>query len=122
MNPSEAKAELGEALFLDVREPYEWDSGHLEGSLHIPIREIAERVDELDSSRKVVVICQVGQRSDLVANWLNEQGFDAHNLEGGLVAWIGAGLPLVSSADDDGQVIDGWARDFSGVRLDPDSG
>ena len=122
MNPSEAKAELGEALFLDVREPYEWDSGHLEGSLHIPIGQIAERVDELDSSRKVVVVCQVGQRSELVANWLSEQGFDAHNLEGGLVAWMGAGLPLVSSTDDGGQVIDGWARDLSGNTLDPDSG
>lgn len=122
MNPSEAKAALGEALFLDVREPYEWDSGHLEESLHIPIAQITERVDELDSSRKVVVVCQVGQRSELVANWLSEQGFDAHNLEGGLVAWKSAGLPLVTSGEDGGQVIDGWARDLSGNRLNPDSG
>lgn len=121
MNPSEAKAVVGDALFVDVREPYEWDSGHLEGSIHIPIGQITQRVDEIDSSRKVVVVCQVGQRSELVANWLSEQGFDAHNLEGGLAAWTGKGLPLVSSADRGGEVIDGWARDLTGNRLNPDS-
>jgi rhodanese-related sulfurtransferase len=122
MNPHEAKAELGDALFLDVREPYEWDSGHVEGSLHIPIGQLNERVDELDSARKVVVVCQVGQRSELVANWLSEQGFDAHNLEGGLVAWITEGLPLITSTDGGGEVIDGWARDLTGKRLNPDPG
>ena len=71
MKPDEAKALLGKALFLDVREPYEWDAGHVEGSLHIPISEITDRMNELDTSRQIVVVCQVGQRSELVAEWLN---------------------------------------------------
>ena len=120
MKPDEAKALLGQALFLDVREPDEWDSGHVEGSIHIPIREITERVDELDTSMQIVVVCQVGQRSELVAEWLSAQGVDAHNLEGGLMSWSAQGLPLTAPENPSGQVVDGWARDISGNRLNPD--
>ena len=122
MNVEEAKARLGQSFFLDVREPYEWESGHIEGSVHIPIGQVKERAGELPEDEEIVVVCQVGQRSELVANWLKTQGRTAHNLDGGLLNWASHGLPLVSDANPQGQVIDGWARDLSGNRVNPDEG
>lgn len=116
LTPSEAAARR-DALFLDVREPYEWDAGHITGSLHIPIGQIQSRYDELDADRDIIVVCQVGQRSELVANWLIANGYRAHNLTGGLTSWTAAGLPL-ESTESRGAVVDGWARDLEGRRLD----
>ncbi len=104
-----------EFLFVDVREPYEWEAGHVPGSVHIPLVELPHRFSELDKNRTVVAVCQVGQRSDLAARFLIEQGFDAHNLEGGVAEWAGRGFPLVGAAGLTGQVLDGYARDFNGL-------
>jgi rhodanese-related sulfurtransferase len=116
MTPQEAVATEG-YVFLDVREPYEWEAGHVEGSVHIPIGEVQRRFEELDRDRPLVVVCQVGQRSALVADFLAAQGYEAHNLLGGLQQWAAEGLPLTAGADP-GDVVDGWARDISGHRLD----
>lgn len=94
MEPVEAKHLLGRATFLDVREPHEWASGHVEGARHIPIGQITSRADELDPAADIIVVCQVGQRSALVTEWLNDHGFKAQNLDGGLAAWSAQGLPL----------------------------
>jgi rhodanese-related sulfurtransferase len=115
MSPRQA-AEARNYLFLDVRERYEWDAGHVQGSLHIPIGQIQRRFEELNREQPIVVVCQVGQRSALVADFLRAQGYDAHNLEGGLQEWAAQGLPL-SSADEEGDLGDGWARDIEGRRL-----
>jgi rhodanese-related sulfurtransferase len=116
LTPSEAAASK-DAVFLDVRELYEWESGHIAGAVHIPIGQIQRRFEELDPADHIIVVCQVGQRSELVANFLSGNGFDAHNLEGGLQNWTAAGLPLEADAEA-GRVIDGWARDIGGRRLD----
>jgi rhodanese-related sulfurtransferase len=116
LTPKEAAA-LDDHVFLDVREPYEWDAGHVRGSVHIPIGQIQERFQELERDQPIVVVCQVGQRSALVAEFLAAQGYDAHNLDGGLQRWASEGLPLTTD-DEGGSVIDGWARDLHGRRLD----
>ena len=116
LTPEEAAATT-DAMFLDVRELFEWEAGHVSGSVHVPIGEIQDRYEEIDRTRSVVVVCQVGQRSALVADFLSAQGYDAHNLDGGLQQWAARGLPL-SSRDDGGTVVDGWARDLDGRRLD----
>jgi rhodanese-related sulfurtransferase len=116
LTPTEAAA-TNDALFLDVREPYEWEAGHIAGSLHIPIGQIQRRYQELDPNGQIIVVCQVGQRSELVANFLSANGYDAHNLEGGLQNWSAAGLPLQAGTAS-GDVVDGWARDIEGRRLD----
>ena len=118
MRPETAKELIGTASLLDVREPYEWDSGHIEDSIHIPLGEITARVDELDTQRPIVVVCQVGQRSALVADWLSDRGFEAHNLEGGLAAWEAAGLPLVGETSPPGP-DQGWGKDDFGETSDP---
>lgn len=121
MLPSEAEALLSHARFVDVREPYEYEAGHIDGSLHIPIGEITARLEELPADQKLVIVCQVGQRSKLVADFLRQQGMDAHNLEGGLQRWASEGRTLITDMEP-GRLVDGWARDLSGERLSPDPG
>ena len=92
-------------LILDVREPYEWDAGHIEESIHIPLAEVmAGREEGLDRGRPVLVVCKVGSRSELAALMLQARGFNAENLEGGTEAWVAAGLPLVASDGTPGKV------------------
>lgn len=86
---------------LDVREPAEWRAGHIPGSVHIPMGQVTARTNELDADRPVAVVCRSGQRSARVTAFLAQQGYDASNLEGGLQAWLRAGLPL--TADDGGE-------------------
>ncbi len=92
--------------FVDVREPYEWDAGRIEGSIHIPFRELQQRYGEIPGAQQVVVVCQVGQRSELAAGFLARNGYDAVNLEGGLEAWLAEGLPL------EGEISEGFAQVF----------
>ncbi len=117
MHPSDAFSQRHRVLFLDVREKYEWDEGHIESAVHVPIGEVAARLEDLKRDVPIVVVCQVGQRSALVADLLERHGREAHNLDGGLQAWVEEGLPLVSSEGSPGRVIDGWARDISGRRI-----
>lgn len=82
-------------LVLDVREPVEWQYGHIEGALHIPMSELPGRLDELPDAQTLVV-CKVGARSARVVSWLVQQGRDAVNLDGGLLEWEAAGRAMVS--------------------------
>ena len=90
---------------LDVREPDEWDAGHLEGAQHIPLGALADRLGELPSDRPIVVVCRSGSRSGAAVRGLRQLGFAAENLDGGLASWARAGLPLVGAGDRDGRVI-----------------
>lgn len=80
---------------LDVREPVEWAHGHIDGSQHIPMNQLPERLAEVPDGQ-VLVVCKVGGRSAQVTGWLVQQGRDAVNLDGGLLDWEAAGRPLVS--------------------------
>ena len=85
------------ALVLDVREENEFKSGHILNAKLIPLGKLAERVAELEHYRErpVVVVCRSGQRSASACALLSKQGFEqAYNLEGGMLAWQKAGLPL----------------------------
>jgi rhodanese-related sulfurtransferase len=102
----EVYGEQHEVQIVDVREPYEWDAGHIAGAVHIPLAALmsgAER-DKLDQSRRVVAVCRVGNRSELATVMLQARGYDAHNLEGGMEAWQAAGLPFEASDGSPGQV------------------
>ena len=91
-------------VVLDVREPIEWQYGHIEGSIHIPMAELPARLDELPEGQTLVV-CAVGGRSARAVAWLNQQGRDSVNLEGGLVEWADAGRAMVSETGADPQVV-----------------
>ena len=72
-------------MLLDVRTDDEWAGGRIAGSVHIPMDQLMQRMDELDD--RVVCVCAVGARSARVAQFLNAQGREAVNLDGGLYAW-----------------------------------
>ncbi len=105
MNPLDLVRERGGLHVLDVREPDEWAAGHIEGSRHIPLGELAARVAEVPVDRKVVTVCRMGARSDLARKALNAMGVAAENLDGGLQAWAKAGLPLRTPEGAPGRVI-----------------
>jgi rhodanese-related sulfurtransferase len=87
----EVSAVPEEAFILDVREPDEWSAGHVEGSLHVPMGQVAARLADIPGDCRVVVACRSGGRSARVTDFLRQQGYDAVNLEGGLKAWDAAG-------------------------------
>ncbi|MCU1678009.1 MAG: sulfurtransferase [Frankiales bacterium] len=88
-----------DAFILDVREPEEWADGHVDGSVHMPMQTIPERLHELPAEKRITVLCAVGGRSAQVTAWLVAQGYDAVNVDGGIYAWVDAGRPVVSGAD-----------------------
>jgi rhodanese-related sulfurtransferase len=92
------------AVLLDVREPHEWDAGHAEAALSIPMGELGARLDEIPPGRDVVVICRSGSRSGRVTEALVHAGHDAVNLAGGMQAWASAGLPVVAEHGGPGAV------------------
>lgn len=90
VTPTELKRmmEHGErVVLLDVREPYEYEMCHLEGSKLIPLGDLERRVGELNKADDVVVYCHVGNRSATAVEFLSSQGFKALNLAGGIRAW-----------------------------------
>jgi rhodanese-related sulfurtransferase len=94
MDPKSAYGRRGDATFVDVREPWEWEAGRIGGALHIPLGDLVTRLDEIDPRRLLVVVCRTGARSAEAAGWLRGQGLDAHNLDGGVKAWVASGLPF----------------------------
>jgi rhodanese-related sulfurtransferase len=96
MNTIDTKAlsELSNPVIIDVREPFEYVSGHAPAAASIPLGELVARVEEIDRDNTVYVICESGGRSGQAVEWLSTQGFDAVNVEGGTSAWRNSGLPV----------------------------
>lgn len=77
-----------ELVIVDVREPYEHQICHLEGAALIPLRELPQRLQDLDRETLTVVYCHHGPRSSYAVTFLRQQGFaGATNLGGGIDAW-----------------------------------
>ena len=77
-----------EPMLLDVREPWEYALCHIAGSVLMPMRTLPTRLNELDATADIVVICHHGVRSLQVGAFLERQGFSAiYNLAGGVDAW-----------------------------------
>jgi rhodanese-related sulfurtransferase len=96
-------------FLLDVREDDEWQAGHAEGALHIPISDFVARYGELTGAApqdgRVNVICRSGGRSAQVTMYLAQQGIDAVNVDGGMQAWEAAGRPVVTDQGQPGYVL-----------------
>jgi rhodanese-related sulfurtransferase len=88
---------------VDVRETYEREAGHIEGSRHIELGALPARAGELERERPIVFYCRVGARSGMAAQAFRASGFRAHSLRGGLVRWARENRPL---APADGHVAD----------------
>jgi rhodanese-related sulfurtransferase len=109
VSPKGASAEVaaGKAVFLDVREPVEWEH-HIDGAVQVP-RGILEFIADptspkhnvqLDPAGRVIVYCRSGHRAALAAATLKDMGFgNVANLAGGITAWQEAGLPVAEHHD-----------------------
>ncbi|MCJ7710695.1 MAG: rhodanese-like domain-containing protein [Chloroflexi bacterium] len=86
----------GAIRVLDVREDSEFRSGHLRGSIHIPVKRLPDRVAKLKHDKPYAVICQSGSRSRSATAYLVDQGFEgAVSVRGGTRAWARSGRALV---------------------------
>ncbi|MBP2455473.1 rhodanese-like domain-containing protein [Mycolicibacterium lutetiense] len=94
----------GAVVLLDVREDDEWQRGHAEGAQHIPMGDVPTRIAEIDPDAELYVICHAGGRSLRVANYLARNGYTPINVEGGMLAWAGAGRPVITDAGGPGTV------------------
>ena len=96
-------------FLLDVREDDEWEAGHAEGALHIPMSGFVARYGELTDAAprdgRVNVICRSGGRSAQVTQYLVQQGIDAVNVDGGMHSWEAAGRPVVNAKGESGFVL-----------------
>jgi rhodanese-related sulfurtransferase len=84
-------------LILDIRNPREWSSKHIPGSLNIPLNHLQDRLAEVPVDRRIAVHCAGGYRSSIAASLLHQHGIsNLIEMTGGLAAWESAKLPLVS--------------------------
>lgn len=87
------RAQAGEALLLDVREPDEWELGRAPQASHLPLSTLQPA--QLPTGRPIIAMCRTGNRSGKAAARLAAAGHDATNIVGGMQAWHAAGFPVV---------------------------
>ena len=93
-----AVLDAGDALVVDVREPWEYVGGHVPGARSAPLASVpallGDLLGDLSAGAPVYLVCAVGGRSAHAAAFLARQGHDAVNVEGGTDAWVAAGYPV----------------------------
>jgi rhodanese-related sulfurtransferase len=87
----------GKTVIVDVRQPSEFAAGHLRGAINLPLKDVPQRVGELEKSKNknIIVVCQTGMQSGKAAAQFEKAGFkEVYSLEGGVAAWQAQGLPV----------------------------
>jgi rhodanese-related sulfurtransferase len=79
---------------IDVREPYEREAGHIEGTRHIELVGLSSAASTVERGRPIVFYCRVGSRSQMAAEAFRASGFEAYSMAGGVVRWAQEGRPL----------------------------
>lgn len=103
IDPSAFAAAVADgAVVIDVREPDEFEGGHVAGSTLVPLGVLAQRMRDLPKNRTLHVICRTGNRSGHAVRLLDQAGYDAVNVQGGVVAWAQAGRPLLAGRQEVG--------------------
>jgi rhodanese-related sulfurtransferase len=98
MSPEQTANALAEgtAQLVDVRQPYEWDAGRIDGAIHIPLERLASRgPTQIDKDRPVIFQCRLGARSAMATHAFRAAGYDAYSMVGGIARWDEEGRPLV---------------------------
>ncbi|NNG97212.1 rhodanese-like domain-containing protein [Gordonia araii] len=91
--PDDFTAET-DRILLDIREPDEWEGGHVRGALHIPLGEVPARIEEIDPDAELFVICRTSGRSFRMLEYFEHVGREATCVQGGMVAWEASGKPV----------------------------
>jgi rhodanese-related sulfurtransferase len=120
MDTSELLKSKGDVELVDVREDHEWSAGHIDGARHIPLGRLSDELEQIPKNRPVVTVCRTGPRSERAARTLQDCGFSADFLAGGVTAWASAGQPLVDGAGNPGQVADRDAADPDDEPMAPE--
>jgi rhodanese-related sulfurtransferase len=95
VGPAEAKQIIDSgSQVIDVRTDVEYGAGHIRGARHIPVAHLQGEAANLDKDRPVIIYCRSGNRSGPPADAFAASGWDAHSIEGGLLAWVDAGLEI----------------------------
>ena len=81
------EANLEQVILLDVRTEGEYNAEYIPGAINIPLSDLEGRIDELDSSKAIIVYCKTGSRSRTASETLAQRGFVVYNMEGGITAW-----------------------------------
>jgi len=99
--PSVSAAELSEKLkngkhpfVVDVRQPEEYRTGHINGAKLIPLGELGRRMKELPKDKEIVCVCATGSRSRSATKMLVDAGYNAVNMNGGMMVWSGRGFSV----------------------------
>jgi rhodanese-related sulfurtransferase len=79
---------------IDVRELYEREAGHIEGTRHIELVNLTEQAGSVERDRPVVFYCRLGSRSLMAAQAFRASGYEAYSMSGGLVRWASEGRAL----------------------------
>ncbi len=82
------------AALIDVREPAELEMVRTDRAQPMPMSTFLDHLDELPG-QPIYVLCQSGSRSGRVVEYLEQQGYDAYNVAGGIIEWEAAGLPVI---------------------------
>jgi rhodanese-related sulfurtransferase len=103
VTPAQAAEALadGSAQVIDVREPSEWEAGHIDGIRHIPLGELQSQAATIDRDDTVIFSCKSGARSTMAAQAFRAAGYRAFSLDGGLDRWVAEGRPITP---EDGRV------------------
>ena len=80
-------ASLSDVVLLDTRTRREYEAGHADGFINIPLDELRQRLGELDKNKKIYVMCQSGLRSYIATRILAQNGYDAYNFAGGYIVY-----------------------------------
>ena len=96
-------AASGEVELIDVRRDYEYEGGHLPGARWIEMNDLTASSESIPKDRPVVFYCRSGNRSAMAAEAFAQAGYDAHNLAGGILAWVDLENPL---EPEDGTVVE----------------
>jgi rhodanese-related sulfurtransferase len=94
----DAARSTNDVALVDVRELHEWTAGHAPHATHCPLSGLD--ADRLPTARVLHIVCRSGNRSARAVETLRAEGYDAHNVDGGMLAWARHGLPVIR---DDGR-------------------
>lgn len=82
-----AENQVTTGQIIDVREVHEWNYYHLDGSMHVPMSVLPDRLDSLPKGERLYIMCAHGVRSVAVCNYMNDNGYDnLRNVAGGIAA------------------------------------
>ncbi|TNF08461.1 MAG: rhodanese-like domain-containing protein [Bacillota bacterium] len=89
MSEFEQALKSGNAHILDVRELYEYEEGHVPGSINVPTSEFLKHMHLIEKDKHYYIICLTGSRSQMVARYLDQQGYQVSNVLGGIIVYRG---------------------------------